>query len=357
MVKIIKKPDMAPRQETLLRIGAVLLALAASAVVIALIGYNPFQVFAKIVEGSLMSLYRVRETISKAIPLVVLSLGVAVAFKMKFWNIGAEGQIYMGAFGAALVAFSGAGLPSPLLLALMLLVGAALGGLWALIPAFLKLRFSASETLVTLMLNYVAQEWVSYLQHGPWKDPKAIGFPKIAQFAASATLPKVLGIHIGWIIALIMVVLVHILLNKSKLGFEISVLGESETTARYAGMNVAKTVVIAVMISGGLCGMAGMLQAAGVEHTLNDQLSGGLGFTAVITSWLARLSAPAIVVVSFLFSVLLQGGTYLQSSLQIPATVADVLQAIILFFVLGSEFFIQYSVVFSKKAGKEAGRA
>ncbi|SMC55116.1 ABC transporter permease [Papillibacter cinnamivorans] len=353
MLKIVKRPEGSHRRETLMRVSAVFFALVASAVIMALLGYNPFLVYAKIVEGSLMSAYRFRETIHKTIPLVVLSLGIAVAFKMKFWNIGAEGQLYMGAFGAALVAYSLPTLPSPLLLAFMMLVGAVFGGLWALIPALLKLKFSTSETLVTLMLNYIAIKWVSYLQYGPWKDPNGIGFPKMAAFSSGAVLPKVFGIHIGWIIALVLVVVIHILLKKSKLGYEIAVLGESDTTARYAGMSVAKITVTAVLISGGLCGLAGMMQASGIERTLNDQLSGGLGFTAVITCWLARLSAPAVVLVSFLFSVLIQGGAYLQSSMKIPSAVAGVLQGIILFFVLGSEFFIQYSVVFQKK--KSAG--
>lgn len=349
MVKIVSKAEPSALVGNIMRISAVIAALIASAVVMAIIGYNPFEVFGKIVEGSLNSTYRFSETINKTIPLVVLSLGIAVAFKMKFWNIGAEGQLFMGAYGASLVAFDFNNLPMILLIPLMMISACIFGGLWALIPAILKTKFSTSETLVTLMLNYIAVKWISYLQYGPWKDPKAIGFPKIANFPDNAILPEVFGIHIGWIIALVLVVVIYILLNHSKLGYEISVLGESETTAKYAGMNVTKITLIAILISGGLCGIAGMMQASAIENTLSDKLSTGLGFTAVITTWLAKLSPPGIVVTSFLFAMLLQGGSYLQSSMKIPSSVASILQGIIIFFVLSCEFFIRYKFVFQKK--------
>ncbi len=237
----------------------------------------------------------------------------------------------------------------PMLL-LMAAAGALCGGLWALAAAGLRLKFGTSETLVTLMLNYIAAIWITYLQYGPWKDPKAGGFPKIADFVDAAVLPSVFGVHIGWIITPVLAVLIHIMFTRSKLGYEISVLGESETTARYAGVHVVRVTLLAVLISGGRCGFAGMMQASAIERSLNDQLSGGLGFTAVITTWLARLSAPAMVVVSLLFAGLLQGGAYLQSAMKVPSSIAQVLQGLIIFFVLGGEFFIQYRVAFNKPA-------
>ncbi|MBN1616236.1 MAG: ABC transporter permease [Spirochaetales bacterium] len=345
MIRIVNRAEISRTREHLWRTLSVALALCASAVIMALIGYNPLEVYAKILQGSLKSAYRFKETIHKAIPLVTLSLGIAVAFRMKFWNIGAEGQFYLGAFGASLVAFYAPPLSPWILLPLMLLSGFFLGGLWALVPALLKARLGASETLVTLMLNYVALKWISYLQYGPWKDPAASGFPKIAPFPDAAILPQVFGIHAGWLIALALCLVVHVMLSSSKLGYEIDVLGESVATARYAGISVTRVTLIAIMISGGLCGIAGMMQASAIEHSLSEQLSGGLGFTAVITTWLARLSPPVILVVSFLFSVLIQGGSFLQSSLKIPASVSAILQGIILFFVLGGEFFIRYRLV------------
>lgn len=349
MIRIVTRSEPSPFRENLLRVGAVFFALAASAVIMALIGYNPLEVYAKIVQGSLMSAYRVKETINKTIPLVVLSLGIAIAFRMKFWNIGAEGQFYLGAFGASAVAFAFPQMPAPLLLPLMFLAAFAAGGLWALVPALLKSRFAASESLVTLMLNYVALKWISYLQYGPWKDPAAKGFPKIATFTKNAIIPNLFGVHAGWLVALVLVVVMYILLRKTKLGYEVDVLGESEATARYAGISVLRVTIVAVLISGGLCGAAGMMQASAIEHSLSEQLSGGLGFTAIITTWLARLSPPVVVVVSFLFSMLLQGGSFLQSSMKIPSSVADILQGIIIFFVLGSEFFVRYKFALSRE--------
>jgi simple sugar transport system permease protein len=349
--RIAARTELAGSGEKLLRIAAALCAIAASGIIMALMGYNPFEVFGKIISGSLGTAYRFRETIHKAIPLCVLSLGTAVAFRMKFWNIGQEGQFYLGAYGAALVAFAFPHLPSPLLLLLMFIAGMVFGGLWALIPALLKIQFSTNETLVTLMLNYVAIKWISFLQYVAWKDPQALGFPKIASFSRNAVLPSLFGIHIGWIISLCLAVALYILLKRTKLGYEIDVIGESETTARYAGMSVFKITVIAIMLSGGLCGAAGMMQASAVERSLSDQLSGGLGFTSVIVAWLARLDPKLIVIIAFLFSLLIQGGNFLQSSLQIPASISLVLQGIIIFFVLGSEFFIRYRLIWEKKNG------
>jgi simple sugar transport system permease protein len=344
-IRIAARAEMTGPGEITLRVAAAIAALVASGIIMALMGYNPFVVFGRIISGSLGTAYRFRETINKAIPLTVLSLGTAVAFRMKFWNIGQEGQFYLGAFGAALIAFAFPGLPAPLLLFLMFIAGLVFGGLWALIPALLKISFSTSETLVTLMLNYIAIKWISFLQYVAWKDPQALGFPKIPGFSRNAVLPSLFNIHIGWIISLCLVLALYVLLKRSKLGFEIDVIGESEATARYAGMNVFRITVIAIMLSGGLCGAAGMMQASAIEHSLSDQLSGGLGFTSIIVAWLARLEPRAILIVAFLFSLLIQGGNFLQSSLQIPSSISLVIQGIIIFFVLGSEFFIRYRVV------------
>ena len=276
---------------------------------------------------------------------------------MKFWNIGAEGQFYMGAFGATWAVMLFPNLPAPVLLPLMAVFGFIFGGLFATVPALLKIKWGTSETLVTLMMNYIAQKWVGYLQYGPWRDPNGNGFPRIARFESNAILPSVCGIHIGWIITLVLAVLLFILLLRTKFGYEVSVIGESTNTARYAGINVKKTMLLAILISGGLCGLAGMMQASAIENSLTDNMSNGLGFTAVITTWLSRLNPLVMVGVSFLFSMLLQGGSFLQSSMQIPASMAQILQGVIIFFVLGSEFFVRYKLSFtrsSRNKNKEA---
>ncbi len=345
MFRIIKRTDLTKKQSILFRVIAVFGALVATSIFIMLIGFNPIDVYVSMLDGSFGSMYRFKEAIIQAIPLIITSLGISVAFRMKFWNIGAEGQIIMGAFAASYFALYYSNIPKGLLLLLMFVSAAITGGIWALIPAYFKAKFGTNETLFTLMMNYIAQKFLMFLQYGPWKDPNALGAGKIAMFSDNAALPEVFGIHIGWIAAIVLVILMYIFINKTKRGYEIQVIGESENTARYAGMNVKKIILSSILLSGALCGIVGMFQVSGVNHTLSYQIANGVGFTAIITTWLAGLSAPVIVVACFLFAVLQQGGTYIQTAFSIHASVAQILQGMILFFVLGSEFFIQYKLV------------
>lgn len=352
LIQIKKREELTKNKERIIRVVAILLSLVFAGIVIRILGYNPLIVFPSMVEGALGSEIRLQQTILKAIPLIVTSLGILVAFKMKFWNIGGEGQIIMGALAAAYIALNVGPIPKPLMLLLMALAAMLVGGIWAFIPAFFKAKLGVNETIFTLMLNYIAIKFVTYLQYGPWKSPESQGFPKVATFEDYAVMPKLFGIHIGWIIALILVALVYVFINHTKKGFEISVVGESTETARYAGMNISSIIIVSMLISGGLCGLTGMIQASAVEKTLSASLSGGYGFTAIITAWLAKLNAVAVLFVCIAFAILLQGGMYIQISMQIPASVADMMQGIILFFVLGSEFFLQYKVTLAGKLRK-----
>lgn len=349
MLRIVKKGETTRLQTVVITSIAIILAILGTSLFIVALGFNPAEVYASMLKGAFGSTSKIRRTIIIAIPLLITSLGIAVAFKMKFWNIGGEGQILMGAFGAAFIALNFSYLPKPIVLILMAIFGMLAGGLWALIPAFLKSKWGTNETIVTLMMNYLALKWVTYLQYDKWKDPKSLGFPKIANFDSNAVLPKIFNIHIGWVIALILVVVMYIFMNYTKKGYEISVLGESEKTAQYAGINVSKTMITAILLSGGLCGLVGMIQASAVSSTLSVTVSGGVGFTAIIVTWLGSLSAPIILVVSILFAALLQGGAYIQTAFGIPEAAALVLQGMILFFVLGSDFFVKYKVVFEKE--------
>jgi simple sugar transport system permease protein len=333
-----------------IRGGAILIALVITGIFILALKLNPIDVYASLVKGAFGSSNKIKATVIEAIPLCLSALGIALAFKMQFWNIGGEGQIIMGAFAAALIALKLPNLPQPVMLILMALAGILGGGLWALIPAFFKAKWKTNETIVTLMMNYIALKWVTYLQYGPWRDPSALGFPKIADFGDNAILPNVFGVHIGWIITLIMVAVMYVLMKHSKLGYETAVLGESERTARYSGINIRKTIILAVIIGGGLSGLAGMIQASAVSNTLSVEVSGGIGFTAIIVAWLSALSAPVILVVSVLFAGLIEGGAYIQSAFGIPSAAAQILQGLILFFVLGSEFFVRYKLVIKKPA-------
>ena len=355
LLKITKRSNLTKRQEYLIRALAIVLALFCTALILLAFGLNPIRVYYAIVEGSLGTQLRIKQTIIKAIPLTITSLGILVAFKMKFWNIGGEGQIAMGAMAASYVALNYGSLPKPVLLVLMALAGIVMGGFWAFIPALFKRKFGTNETIFTLMMNYIAIKFVMYLQYGPWMDPNANGFPRVAPFPDNAILPTFLGVHLGLLIAIVCVILIYFLMTYTKLGYEITVVGESYETARYAGMNIGKIVIVAMLISGGLCGLVGMIQASAVEKTLVAGISGGYGFTAIITAWLARLNAPVTAIVCVLFAMLLQGGAYIQLAMNVPSSVAGIVQGTIFFFVLGSEFFLQYKITLSRhKWAKEA---
>lgn len=348
-MQIAKRVGASKKQIIIIRLIAIMVALIASGIFIVMLGYNPVTVYSNMISGALGSKIRIRATLLEMIPLTITSLGILVAFKMKFANIGGEGQILMGAFGATYVALFVDWLPQFLVIPAMFLVGFLAGGLWAVIPALFKARFEANETIMTLMLNYIAIQWITYLQYGPWRDPELKGFAKIANFPKYALLPKVFGIHIGLIIALVLVVIIAWFLKRTKRGFEITVVGESLSTARYAGMDISKIIITTMLLSGGLCGITGVIQAAGVNKTLTMNVSSGYGFTAIITAYLSGLNATKVLFVSFLFGILLQGGSYIQSALQIPQSAADVLQGMLLLCALGSEFFVQYNVRFTKK--------
>lgn len=354
-MKITKRASLPRRQEILIQTLAILLSLAFAGIVVLILGYNPLEVYYKIVEGSVGTGLRLIQTINKAIPLVIVSMGILVAFKMKFWNIGGEGQIMMGAFGASLVALNfPESLPGFVMLTAMAAASILCGALWAFIPAYFKAKFGTNETIFTLMMNYIAIKFVTYLQFGPWKDPEFGGFPKVANFSPNAVLPGFGGLHLGLVFAILAVALVYVFIRHTKRGYEITVVGESLETARYAGMNIKAVILTAMLVSGGLCGFAGMIQASAIEKTLTYTISAGYGFTAIITAWLGRLSAPVVAGVCILFAMLLQGSSYIQVALSIPASVADVIQGVILFFVLGSEFFLQYKVGFKRNERKEA---
>lgn len=352
-IKITKRDDLPKNKAVIIRTIAVLLSLVCAGLVMLVFDLDPVKIYTEIVKGSLGTEMRIKQTIIKAIPLVITSLGILVAFKMKFWNIGGEGQIVMGAMAASYVALNYGETPKPVLLLLMVVAAMVTGGLWAFIPAFFKAKMGTNETIFTLMMNYIAIKFVTYLQYGPWKDPGAQGFPKIAQFGDNAVLPNIFGVHAGWLIALILVAIIYVFMNHTKKGYEITVVGESLETARYAGMNIKSIILTAMLISGGICGLTGMIQSSAIERTLTFGISSGYGFTAIITAWLARLNAIAVLVVCILFAMLIQGGAYLQIAMNVSESVASLVQGSVLFFVLGSDFFIQYKVSLSGLFGRK----
>lgn len=354
LIRIVKKPEISSQKALLLRFAAFLAAIIAGGIFIFAIGYNPFEVYKTMVAGCFRSKMAFRGMIKIAIPLLLTSLGVTLSFKMKFWNIGAEGQMIMGAVCATYFALYFSDLPHYLLLFICFIAGMIGGGIWGLIPAIFKSKFNTNETLFTLMLNYIALHIVNYLAKGPWRDPSMGGFPKIPDIPANATMDKILGIQAGWVIALIMVIVVFVYLNYTKQGYEISVVGESPATARYAGMNVTKILLLTMFLSGAISGMAGMLQVTGTNGVLTNGVAGGVGFTAIIVAWLSQLNPFIITLITIFFSILEKGGSVLQSAFGISPYAADILQGVILFFILACEFFVRYSFAVRKKGGKTA---
>jgi len=331
---------------------SVIIGLCFAGLFIGATGKNPLNIYSLMFEGAFGSAYGISETVVKSIPLMLTGLAVALAFRMQLWNIGAEGQLYMGAFGATWLALKFPEWPAYLLLPGMLIMSFITGGIWGLLPAIPRAYFKVNETITTLLLNYVGILWVDYLVYGPWRDPKGFNFPITAPFSESAILP-VLGdsrIHVGLILAILAAVVLYIVLNYTKWGFEIRVSGESAIAANYAGMNYIKNILLIMFISGGLAGVAGMTEVSAITQRLQHGISPGYGYSAIIIAWLARLNPWAVVVVSFLFGALLVGGYSIQTS-GFPAATVAMLQGAILFFVVGGEIFVKYRLTWSGRGG------
>lgn len=334
---------------------SVLLALLTGAFFLFSQGFSPLEVYQSMFRGAFGSAYGMSETVVKAIPLLLCGLGVSLAFRMQLWNIGGEGQLYMGAMAASWVALFHPGLPAWLMLPAMFAAGFAAGGLWGLLPAIPRAFQGVNEILTTLMLNYVAIFWVDYLIHGPWKDPAGFNFPLSAPFGRAALLPA-LGdtrIHAGLLFALAAAGIIYMVIRHTRWGFEIRVAGESPKAARYAGINIEKNILLVMLVSGGICGLAGMAEVSGIAGRLQHGFSPGYGYTAIIIAWLARLNPLAIVLVAFLFGGLQVGG-YAVQIIGVPAATVSMLQGALLFFVLGGEALNGYRLVAEKRPGREA---
>lgn len=356
-IQVSKRNNIENWKAAGIRVISVVAALVVAGIFISAMGHNPLEVYSSMIKGGVGSSYALKETIIKSVPLLIAAIGIAIAFKMKFWNIGAEGQLVMGAFAASFAALHFKDMPRPLLLLLMAVMAIIAGGIWGMIPAIFKAKFKTNETIFTLMMNYIAIKWITYLQYGPWKDPKAMGFPKIENFSENGTLPKLFGVHIGVYIAVIMAFLLYVFIKHTKRGYEISVIGESERTAEYAGMNVGKIIISTIFLSGAVCALAGMIQVSGVNRTLEVGIASGSGFTAIIIAWLSNLNPIVMIFISFIFAAMVQGGQFIQMAFNIPQSAALVLQGMLLFFVLGGQFFINYKVRFlSKRGGEGSGQ-
>ena len=348
---IVKRTDMPKWKSWLIRILSVLASLIVCAIIIvAVTGDNPLAIYGTMVKGAVGSARRVWVLLQEVAMLLCVSLAVTPAFKMRFWNIGAEGQVLMGGLGAtAVMLLLGHKLPAPVVLPLVIVVSILCGAIWGVIPAVFKAFWNTNETLFTLMMNYIAIQIVSYFTY-IWSSNKGnnvINTINTDNHAGWLNLPSSIdkyGYLLNIIIVAVLTVLMYFYLNRSKQGYEISVVGESINTARYAGINVKKVIIRTMLISGALCGVAGMLLVSGTDHTITPNTAAGRGFTAIMVSWLAKFNPLFMVLTSLLLVFMELGAKEISTVFGLNTSFSELLAGIIIFFIIGSEFFINYSI-------------
>ncbi len=354
LAHIVKRPAISWQQAFGIRALAIVLAIVVCAIVTYLLtGDDPVSVFKTIWEGSFASPRRFWVLMQNISILLIISLAMAPAFRMRFWNIGGEGQVMIGVLAtASCMIMLGGKLPEPVLIIVEIAAAIAAGAIWAAIPAFFKSNWNTNETLFTLMMNYVATQLVAYFII-VWESPRGSGkIGIINQNTQAGWLPQI-GQYkylLTVIVALILTVVLHIYMNYSKHGYELSVVGESEKTARYVGIKVGRVFIRTMLLSGAICGLAGALMVAGTDHTMTTTLAGGRGFTAVMVAWMAKFNPVGMIFTSFLLAFLSKGAGEVATQFGLNQSFSDILSSIIIFFLIGCEFFIQYRIVFRKEA-------
>lgn len=354
---IIKRSSMPKWQGWLIRILSVVAALVICGIVtVVLTGENPIQVYAKMVDGAIGTERRLWILAQNTAILLCVALAVTPAFKMKFWNIGAEGQVLAGGLAtAACMIFLGDKFSPVVLMLVMIVSSIVAGAVWAFIPAFFKAHWNTNETLFTLMMNYIAMCIVSYFSY-EWSVPKGSGHIGVINEATGAGwLPKIGGkaYLCNILIVVVITAFMYIYLKYSKHGYEISVVGESENTAKYIGISVKKVIMRTMLLSGLICGIAGFLLVSGTDHTINRDTAGGRGFTAIMVSWLAKFDPIYMILTSLLIVFLERGAGEISTTFGLNDSFSEIITGIIIFFIIGSEFFVNYQLKFREKGANK----
>ncbi|MEZ4863154.1 MAG: ABC transporter permease [Caldilineaceae bacterium] len=335
----------------LVSLGAIVVALLIGALILLLVGGNPIAIYRHVGRAAFGDLGVFSDTLVVATPLIFVGLACSISFRMKLWNIGAEGQFFMGALGASAVVLSGLvseSAPRWLVLTLMLVAGVVFGAFWGWIPGWLKARLQVNEIITTLMLNYIAIALVNFFVFAVWSEggfqmsktfPKNAWLPRLGDYAKSVPLFRGLTTHFGLVLALVAVVIVWYIIYRSRWGYEIRLIGDNPRAAQYAGINIVRNTVLLMMTSGALAGAAGMSEIAGVVHRLQTSISPGYGFTGIIIAWLAKLNPFLVILVAVLFGGLILAGREIQ-----PAGVPRLIQGIILFMLIASDVLLRYRV-------------
>ncbi|MCI6770887.1 MAG: ABC transporter permease [Oscillospiraceae bacterium] len=351
---IVKREPMAWYYNLLVRVISIIASLVVCAVVIMLLTKkNPIEIYASMFKGAFGTNLRIWNFLQNTAILLCVALAITPAFKMKFWNIGAEGQVLIGGLATVCVMmFLGDSLPYPVLILVMIAASVAASIIWAVIPAFFKAMWNTNETLFTLMMNYVAMQLVAFFLKyfvksgsGTLAPMPDFGLPVIFN------QPYLLNI----IIVAVLTAVVYIYLKKTKHGYEISVVGESENTAKYIGINVRKVIIRTLVVSGALCGIAGLLLVGGTNHTINTSTVGGRGFTAIMVSWLAKFNPVIMIFTSALIVFFEKGAGQVSTDFRLPDAISDIVTGIILFFIIGCEFFLQYKILISRNRKENDG--
>lgn len=354
---ITKRKELPLTKTWAIRIGAIIAALIVCAIVtMVMTGLDPFSVYGSMIYGAIGTERKTWILLKELALLLSVALALTPAFKMKFWNLGGEGQILIGAWATALcMIYMGDVIPSGLLIIVCLVAAVICGAIWAMIPAFFKAKWNTNETLFTLMMNYVAIQLVAYFII-IWEVPKGSGKVGIInQSTMSGWLPYI-GTNSYLLVILFVAVItagMYVYLKYSKHGYEISVVGESQNTARYVGIKVDKVIIRTLLVSGAICGFTGWMIVSGIDHTITTTLAGGRGFLGIMVSWLAQFNVIAMVFASLLIVFLEQGAGEISTTFGLNQSFADILTGIILFFIIGCEFFIKYQVHIRKNSEKE----
>lgn len=346
MMKLVlrKRETISRRSALLVPLISFAVSLLFGAILLALSGANPIRTYVSMLGGAFGSTYGLSEVLVKSIPLMLTGLGVALAFRMRFWNIGAEGQLTLGAVAAAGVAlFWSQSLPSWTILPLAIAAGCVAGALWAGIPAVLKAVLHVDETLTTLMLNYVAVLYYEHLYYVTWRAPGYnSGTERIPEFA---WLPRLMGrAHVGILFALLLAVVLWLVFRYTRWGFELKIIGSNSTAARYLGISIARNIVLTLLISGAISGLAGAVEVLGLARRLQQGVAVGYGYTAIIIAWMAQLDPIGVIFVAFLMAALLVGGDQIQMKMRLPASVGIVLQGMLLIPMLAGSLFKEYTL-------------
>ena len=355
LVHIVKRKAMPVKKAIAIRAAAIVIALLLCGVIAMMLAKtNPVKIYGAMLKGAFGTKNKIWNLLQDIAILLCISLAVTPAFKMKFWNCGAEGQVLIGGLGAVTVMyFLGGKVAYPLLLVIMVAASLLAGIIWALIPALFKANWNTNETLFTLMMNYIATQLVAFCLKSWVKSGSGVLSP-MEQYG----LPKIGHRYLlNVLVVVALTAAMYIYLKYSKQGYEISVVGESERTAKYIGINVKKVVVRTLIVSGAICGIAGLLLVGGTDHTITTTTVGGRGFTAIMVSWLAKFDPIVMGLTTFLVVFLQKGSAQMQYDFGINSAVSDIITSIILFFIIGCEFFIHYRIIFRKKedaAVKEA---